>query len=160
MKYLKAAGGFVISPFGVALILFVGLFILSNLFRIIPGPYSIVDNRIAAFEVDKVAELLIDVAWAVYVLFVHKTDNFKWVAAKIVVALILVLQAWDVANRMVCKVAMNDIVAGVGEWSNESAKGLCARTIGNGPIITEIVVGFLIAGWILWRYLKAQTQAS
>ena len=149
MKIIRGVGGFIASPFGVAVVLFVVLFGLSNMFRLVPGPYSIVDNRIAAFEVDKVAELLIDVAWAAFCLFAIKTHNFKWVAAKLVVALILVLQIWDVAARVSCKIAAEKINIGEGI---ETAKGLCARAGHPGAIYVEIAFGLLVLGWIAWHH--------
>ena len=151
MKIIRGAGGFIASPFGVAVVLFVVLFGLSNMFRIVPGPYSIVENRIAAFEVDKVAELLIDVAWAAFCLFAMKSHNFKWVAAKLVVALLVVLQIWDVAARVACGIAAGKINVDIG---TDAAKGLCARTGTPGAIIVEIIFGFLILGWIAWHHRR------
>ncbi|MES0339843.1 MAG: hypothetical protein ABUK15_07290 [Anaerolineales bacterium] len=158
MKIIRGVGGFLANPFVLSMVLFFVLLGLSQLWSIIPR--GDLNNKLAAFEVDKVAELLIDVAWAAFCLFAIRTDSFKWVAAKLVIALLLVLQIWDVISRVTCKMASNEIVAETGQWGVESAKGLCARTVGPGPQIVEILFGLSIMGWILCLYLRTRKTSK
>lgn len=140
-----------------ALVLFAALFALSNLYRLIPG--GDVANRIAAFEVNTIGLLMSIVLILCYLLAVHPTRTLMEVSSKLVVALLVVLQIWEVGMNVICRAAVNPITADAGGWGVESAKSLCTRTIGPGPLIVQILIGFGIAGYIVWKYRKA-TRSS
>lgn len=133
-----------------ALAVWAGLFVLANAFRLIPGPYSDVENRIAAFEVNTVALLASIVLVLAYTVYVHPRDTVTAAAAKMMIALTLLLQVWELANRVFCKLAANEMVQN--QLPLGEAKGLCARSLGNGPVIALIVFGFGAAGYIAWKY--------
>jgi hypothetical protein len=121
---------------------------LSNLYRLVPG--GDVNNLVAALRVDGLALLLFNVYTLFYILVIHPVKDYKWAGAKILMAVLLMLQAWESVMKFACKIASNPIAADA-LWGTGSAKGACSSMIGPGPLYTQIVIGFTLTGWILWR---------
>lgn len=180
MKIIRGVGGVLSNPFILFVIMFIVLYELGQVYAIIPGPYAVngaglsdvmtligdgdmstveavviaAGNRIAAFEVSYVALLLCTVLISIYLLFAHRSDNIHWKAARVGVPVLILVGAWDVINRVTCKAASNEIVSKSIDWTNESAQGLCARSIGAGVIKAEIAVGFICMGYVAWLYYR------
>lgn len=134
------------------------LFAFANLYHFIPG--GDVNNRVAAFEVNTIGLLLSIDLLLVYILIVHPTRSLSEVAAKLMMALLFMLQTIEVLMATICSAAQNPITATAGGWGVDSAKALCNRVVGPGPLIVQIVVGLSIAGYIIWRYRKAVRTTS
>jgi hypothetical protein len=185
---VKYAKGVLANPFIWFVVMFIALspLGLASLYSVIPGPYVVngaglsdvmalvasgnlsmaeavvtaADNRIAAFEVSYVASLAGTLLLSIYLFFAHRSDNIHWRAARIGVPLLVFLGAWDVINRAACKAAANEIISTSIDWTNEGAPGLCARSIGDGVIKVQLIIGLASMGIIVWLYYKVLTKKA
>ena len=154
------------NPFMWAVLLWGGLFVTSQFWQVIPGPYRAPDaadietkltaatNRIAAFEVNTAALLLQIVLILAYVAVVHPSTNLKQVAAKAMIGLTLFLQFWELLNRGGCKMA-NNAIALAAVPGAESMRGLCASTGMGGVVTVQIIFGMGMGSLIIWTYLDS-----
>lgn len=171
MARMKVIGGGVLAnPFVWAITLVPVFYFAEKGPKLIPGPFranadaSLEDqllaatNRMAAFEALVVGLYFIIAAQALYNLFTHRTDSFKWVAAKIVILLLFVLSVWTLANRVTCKLMSN--ATAMRQWGENPPRGLCESVNMSGTVTVLAITGFLAAGWILWNYLTVQKTSK
>ncbi len=53
--------------------------------------------------------------------------------------------------------AANTIAADAfGTWGVDEAKDLCSRVVGLGPKLAQIAFGFIVYGWVTWKYRKGR----
>ena len=145
---LRAVFNAVVNPLTLSVGIFLSLFVLSNLYILVPD--GDVDELVAALRVNTIGMLISIVFLLAYILFIHPARTINEAVAKIVMAILLMLQIWEVAMNVTCKVAANPI-ASEALWGIDGAKALCSRTIGPGAQITQIIIGFSLIGYVLWR---------